>query len=551
MIPLLFESSATAFTSHGIGPLTEASSCEVTKNGMQYELQMSYPVSGRRYGELMERRIIYAKPDQIDDPQPFRIYRISKPVNGTISIFARHISYDLTGIPVTQFAASSPTSFAALLKSNEAVNSGFTFSSNISDTYTYENKTPTSSRSLITKWQETYGGELKFDGFSVQLLSAAGQDRGVIIRYGVDLIDAQMEQNISEVYTGILPYYVGKEDVASTQTQIDVQVVGTPQYPNGQTPEYIKLMPVDVSQYIAETPTQSQVDNIGQQWLLDNNIRKPVLNLQLSYAQIGNRIVQQYDTVKVEIEKLGLIGDDAINAKITKTVFDVLRERYSAVEVGDARPTLSGDIYDASRLHKGLLPVERIADKSLTASKYADGSVGSSALASWAVEEEKLKDLAVTVNKIKDGAVITAKIADSAVETDKIADAAINSAKVLDQAITLAKMWPEFQVFYADIIAAMAIYANYLRVNGALECSVLYLRAGYLVSGAYPSGEEYRPIGITDHLYSANYSLSGAWGGAYDSGGDYYEFPLYALSGGLTNSLTLNWTAFAKVNLEG
>lgn len=91
----LYECTEKAFSHNGLGSLPDAASCYVTeeRNG-EYELEMEYPLTGRRYTELQKRRIIFAKPNPYDDPQPFRIYAITKPLHGIVTVHAAHISYD-------------------------------------------------------------------------------------------------------------------------------------------------------------------------------------------------------------------------------------------------------------------------------------------------------------------------------------------------------------------------------------------------------------------------------------------------------------------------
>ena len=104
----LFASSATTFATNGLGILSDAISCIVYQvlNG-EYELQMEYPVDGIHFSEIAQRSIITAKPDKISDEQPFRVYRITKPLNGIVTIYARHIAYDMSGYAVTPFTAAS------------------------------------------------------------------------------------------------------------------------------------------------------------------------------------------------------------------------------------------------------------------------------------------------------------------------------------------------------------------------------------------------------------------------------------------------------------
>ena len=101
---LLYPSTETEFQNNGLGALSDAISCTVTeeRNGM-YELEMQYPVSGSHYGEITNRAILFCKPDPYRGPQPFRIYRILKPISGRVTVYAQHISYDLSGVTVSPF----------------------------------------------------------------------------------------------------------------------------------------------------------------------------------------------------------------------------------------------------------------------------------------------------------------------------------------------------------------------------------------------------------------------------------------------------------------
>lgn len=400
MTPILFEANATTFTSYGIGALVDAIACQVKMDSnTQYELEMEYPCEGELFSEITGNRIIYAKPCQTDNPQPFRIYRMTKPIGGKVTFYARHISYDLMGIPVTPFKATSASDFCSKIASNSVITNPFTFTTNISKTEDLEFDEPQSARYLLSdndqSWAQVYGGELVFDGFDVKLQSSAGQNRGVVIRYGVDLIDSKMEENINGVYSGILPYFY--ED--------NVLVMGTVQNVTGTFP-VPRVLLVDVSEYItASNPSQTTVNSVGQTWLSENLVGLPEISLKLSYAQM-DQVARLYDTVTVKIERLGI----DVLAKISQTVYDVIKERNVSINVGDVRPTFAADIYDASRLKHGLLDMKRIKEKSITGGKMGSGSVGTRTIADGAVSTWKLQDHAVTGDKLQDLAVSRDKL---------------------------------------------------------------------------------------------------------------------------------------------
>ena len=92
MKPILYPADETQFVSNGLGRLSDAISCKVTeeRNG-QYELELQYPVTGKHYDAICEERIIAARHDDTSDIQPFRIYKITRPMNGKVTVNARHM----------------------------------------------------------------------------------------------------------------------------------------------------------------------------------------------------------------------------------------------------------------------------------------------------------------------------------------------------------------------------------------------------------------------------------------------------------------------------
>ena len=96
MIPILFNETATDFTTFGIGVLRECTSCEVTeeRNG-SFELTLKYPTSGDLFSYLKNERIIVAKPNDLSKNQAFRIYKVTTPLRGEVTVYAQHIRLEL------------------------------------------------------------------------------------------------------------------------------------------------------------------------------------------------------------------------------------------------------------------------------------------------------------------------------------------------------------------------------------------------------------------------------------------------------------------------
>ena len=109
MTPILLSGTAVR------GFLAEALTCVVTeeRNGI-FELELTYPVSGLMFPELCADRLIKAKPNDTADCQHFRIYQISKPLNGIVTVSAEHISYTLSHYPVSSISMTGITATQAI-----------------------------------------------------------------------------------------------------------------------------------------------------------------------------------------------------------------------------------------------------------------------------------------------------------------------------------------------------------------------------------------------------------------------------------------------------
>ena len=352
MIPILYPSNEINYTNNGLGRLTDAISCDVTeeRNG-QFELEMVYPSDGIHFNEIQKFTQIYAKPADGKGPQPFRVYYISKPINGQSTIKAEHISYILSEIPVKPFTAGSVAAALSGLSQNAVITCPFIFWTDKSTVAPFEVKVPASIRSRLGGTEESildvYGGEYEFDHYTVKLHNERGQDKGVTLRYGKNITDIKQEENITSTYTGILPYWrgddgYGNEDCVTLDTPIYAQNAGN--FP------YQRIEVVDLTTEFDGKPNQSELRIEGQTYLNKNTYGVPDVNISVSfvalwqteeYKNIANlERVNLCDTVTVEFPKLNI----SASAKVVKTVYDVLSERYKSIELGDVKSNLAGSI---------------------------------------------------------------------------------------------------------------------------------------------------------------------------------------------------------------
>ena len=357
MKPILYDSTEKQFTTNGIGSLADAVSCTVVeeRNG-SYELEMEYPLGGVHYDEIRNNRIILAMPSDGQKAQPFRVFKITRPIGGVVKIYAVHLSYDLSGIPVAPFTANDCSSALNGLKSNSMIANPFEVWTDISGSGKYKQNSPASFRSRLAGTDGSIldsfgkGAELEFDILTVKVHQNRGRDNGVTIRYGKNLTDLKQQESIENVRTGVIAYWYKEEN--NTQ---DV-IVGEIQYLENHA-DYPKenIHVLDCSADFEKKPDKQQLNTRAKQYIKANNIGVPKVSIDVSFIQLWQteeyknivslERVSLCDTVHVVFEKLGV---NAV-AKVIKTEFDVLNERYIKITLGEARSSFGEAIKEATK----------------------------------------------------------------------------------------------------------------------------------------------------------------------------------------------------------
>lgn len=343
MTPVLFPSNETAFTSNGLGRLTDARACEVTeeRNG-QYELYMEYPTNGALINYLVAGNYILATHDNNGDAQPFQIYSTEESLDGFIVIRAWHLSYLLNNIILKPFTAGSITETIAAIPNKSINNNPFTFWTDKQVTSDFELAVPKSVRAVLGGSEgsilDTYGkGEYEFDLFTVRLYLNRGQDRGVTIRYGKNLVSLDRELDASNVFNAVVPFWANED----TTVSLDHTVVKT-----GQTEG--RAIALDLSDKWDEAPTTSQLEAAAQAYVDGSDNYQIRENLKIDFVQLWQ--TSEYQNV-ANLQRVSLCDTVHViyrgitaTAKCIKVVYDTLRERYSSMELGEPRTSLAQQI---------------------------------------------------------------------------------------------------------------------------------------------------------------------------------------------------------------
>lgn len=344
MIPILYGAQEREYATNGLGRLADAISCVVTeeRNG-QYELAMRYPVDGVHYSELAEERQILARPSEGARDQPFRIYRIDRSMDHTVTVYAQHVSYMLKKVVVAPFSAASAAGAMELIGKNAVGDCPFTFWTDKNSSGRMSVMVPTSCRALLggsdgSVLDSFGGGEYEFDRYEVKLYASRGRDAGVTIRYGKNLTSLETSADADGAYTSAVPYWRKEDDV----------VVGG-QVDSGHSGDYAyqRCVPMDLSYEFEEAPTKAQLEQMarermeaGSPWRIPSNTKISFIPLYQTeeYREAApQERVGLCDVVTIAHEGLGV----SAKAKVVRTDYDVLMERYDSIEVGDARGSLA------------------------------------------------------------------------------------------------------------------------------------------------------------------------------------------------------------------
>ncbi len=344
MTPILHEADVTSIGNYGLGALKDALSCTVSceENGA-YDLTLIYPMTGLHAELLAERRLISAAPSQYENRQLFRIYRMARPTDGKIQAYAHHISYDLNDCVVKPFTAATLGEAITKLKAGIVGDCPFDISASYDTEGTFSVSKPMTVRAALLSSNSdslasVYDGIWTFDGLSCVLRKKEAVDRGVKIAYGLNMLDVNQEKNIEDVYTHVYPYWMNSEKTK----YYDLEPIAA-----SSITGYRKIYPLDLTSYYQKAPSDASMKKTADEFIQKNEIGKISVSLTVSYVQLEkcveytgsgqSGLILRGDTVEVRYLRLGV----SATARITKTDYNALLERYDSLQVGDAKERLA------------------------------------------------------------------------------------------------------------------------------------------------------------------------------------------------------------------
>lgn len=358
MTPILLQGDTV------LGFLHEATSCVVTeeRNGV-YELYMTYPVTGVLFDLLAEDLYIKAKPNDTAALQLFRIYEITKPMAGIVTVKGEHVSYALAHYPILNVSVNGTPAAAvgAVLTKSNAVNGALQFST--TDTGWTKSKSfkfkVGSARAALGGTEgsllDAYGGEYEFDNFNVKLHEHRGRDTGVVIAYRKNMTDIKVTTSMENTYTDLFAYAV-KDGITYTSFRHVTNRSGIAK----------RILIRDFSSEFEQGDLWSDgvLQLMADAFLTANDINAISMHVTVSFVHLWQspeyaelaalEKVSLCDTVTIRHEILGV---DA-KVKVIQTEYDCIAERYNKIELGTARAnfsdTLRQPVMDVKNILSGL-----------------------------------------------------------------------------------------------------------------------------------------------------------------------------------------------------
>ena len=336
-------------TSNGKGQI-ECINPLVTENlNGSFELEFDCAVSEKYFSLLKVGGLLKCKANQqLNSMQMFRIYYISKAINGVVTVKAQHITYDLSGTVVKPFTATGASSAVSGMLTNVIGTTPFTMTTDITNTVSnFTLDIPRSFRECLGGYEgsllDVFRGEYEWDNLTVKMLAHRGADNGVRIAYGKNLTDLTQEENNENVFDAVYGYAI-VDDTFYPPSGIYNKT--------GATNPKVKIVDFSGDYQSGDTPSQADLYSKAQTYATNNDIEVPNVNIKVSFVPLWQ--TEEYkdilplervslgDTVHVFFEKLGVTA----TARVIKTVWNINLNRYEEIELGSARANLNTVIND-------------------------------------------------------------------------------------------------------------------------------------------------------------------------------------------------------------
>ncbi|EGT2198726.1 TPA: phage tail protein [Clostridioides difficile] len=335
----LYKANETNFKNNGLGILKDAVETKVTEelNGL-FELEFTYYVGSFLFDEIDYNKIVMADASPRLKNQLFRIYYISKELDGKILVKAEHISYDLLNNFIENLELKNVTC-------EEALNQIFRSCTEENRFVGYSDITGNKDFSIscvsphnaISDIQELFNNKskLKRDNFNISLLNNIGESNNVLLAYRKNIIGLTATYDTQEVITKIYPYATKKsgknKKITLSEKYIESKYINN--YPTQ------RIVAIDFSD--DDVKNEESLRNKCKDYFTENNVDLPKVTYKVEFVDLSTtedyKNYKMLESVSMDDEIIVRDYNLGINAtaRVVKTEYNPVLKKYNSVEIGD------------------------------------------------------------------------------------------------------------------------------------------------------------------------------------------------------------------------
>lgn len=368
----LHEEKEKKFDSNGFGSLDNAIIIPIvhwTLNG-EFTFEFNYLKESPLANEILADRLI-----EIDNRKFKNIFRIKKITEDLeeLSVFCEQVSSDLIDNLIEDINIVNKTGDEAIkqIGNNTQYKNLFKFSSNINRRASARlvrvnplGAILDSSRenSFVSRW----GGEIQRDGFNISMLERVGENRGVKVQYGKNLVGYERKIDSSDVATRIMP--IGFDGLRLPEKYVDSLRID-PESPKIRVIRYEDVKAAigeykDDEDAIPESEALDKLRELAKLEFSQNQVDLPRISYSVDFIQLSK--TKEYELVSDLQEVNGgdiveiLNVEDNLNVlnRVIEYEYDPITEDYLNMILGDMNTySLTGSIPDREELTNMVQPI--------------------------------------------------------------------------------------------------------------------------------------------------------------------------------------------------
>ena len=328
---------------------------EEERNGL-FELSFIMLNTDSLFNYVKEENIVVANANDTLLNQKFRIYMTRKLMNNRVEVFARHISFDLMYDYIDNLSFENQSCEYALnqLFRNSNFSTHYRGYSDIVNAQNYNMSMANVLEAIGGKKGsivDTFGtgAEILRDNENIHVLNKRGYDNEVTIEYKKNLTGFELEEDTTDLVTRISPYAKYNDSETNEEIIVKADYVDSPLMANYSHP-YIKAIDYSDKFGDGEIPTVSKLQDLARKEYKNNKVDMPKQNFKIEFIPLSKCVGYEGLEDKISLCDTVTIIDTRYNintqAKVIKVTFNVLKNRYESMELGEPRTSL-GDIIDS------------------------------------------------------------------------------------------------------------------------------------------------------------------------------------------------------------